>query len=93
MGNTNDTHEALEVVSQVMVRCVVMGIIVLLIWWAALASMGDLVYRIHSTLAPIPRQHFDTIHYAGMLTTKAAISVLFLFPYIAIKLVIRKRTK
>jgi len=92
MGNTSNTNEALEVVSQVLIRCVVMGVVVLLIWWAGLALMGDFVYAAHSKLTPVSRDHFNAIHYAGMLTTKAAVSLLFFFPYIAIRLVIKKRT-
>ena len=93
MSNVSDANEALELVGQVLIRCVVMGIAVLFIWWGALVLAGDLVYAIHSTAAPISRPHFDAIHYAGMLTTKAGVSLLFFFPYIAIRLVIRKRTK
>ena len=80
-------------VDQMLVRCVVMGVIVLLVWWGALAFMGDLAYSVHSKLIPMSRQQFNVIHYAGMLTTKAAVSLLFFFPYIAIRLVIEKRTK
>ena len=90
MGNTDET---LEVASQVLIRCVIMGVAVLLFWWAGLAFMGDLTYAVHSKLTPMSRQHFDIIHYAGMLTTKAAVSLLFFFPYLAIRLVIRKRLK
>ena len=93
MCNSSNVDEMLEVISQVLIRCVVMGIVVLLIWWAALASMGDLAYSVHSGLIPLSRQHFNVIHYAGMLATKAVVSLLFCFPYIAIGLVIRKRTK
>ena len=93
MSNVSDANEALELVGQVLIRCVVMGIAVLFIWWGALVLAGDLVYAIHSTLAPISRLHFDAIHYAGMLTTKAGVSLLFFFPYIAIRLVIKKRAR
>ena len=93
MCNTGNKNEILEVVGQVLIRCVVMGVIVLLLWWGGLAFMGDLVYCVHSKLAPITRQQFNVIHYAGMLTTKAAVSLLFLFPYIAIRLVVNKRTE
>ena len=93
MSNMSNTNETLEVVSQVLIRCVVMGVVVLLFWWGGLAFMGDLVYGVHSKLTPITRQQFNVIHYAGMLSTKAAVSLLFLFPYIAIRLVIKKRTK
>jgi hypothetical protein len=91
MSTSSDVDQRLEVVGQVLVRCVVMGVIVLLLWWGALALMGDLTYAVHSKLTPITRQQFNVIHYAGMLTTKAAISLLFFFPYIAIRLVIKKR--
>ena len=93
MCNISDTNEKLEVIGQVLIRCVIMGVAVLFFWWGGLAFMGDLVYGVHSKLAPISRQQFNVIHYAGILTTKAAVSLLFLFPYIAIRLVIKKRTK
>lgn len=93
MYNSSNVNEMLEVISQVLIRCVVMGVVVLLFWWGALAFMGDLAYSVHSKLTPMARQQFNVIHYAGMLTTKAAVSLLFFFPYMAIRLVIRKRTK
>ena len=93
MSNANTVDEVLEVVAQVLIRCTVMGVIVLLIWWGALELFGDLAYSVHSTMAPISRAQFDIIHYVGILTTKAAVSLLFFFPYVAIRLVIRKRKK
>jgi hypothetical protein len=83
--------ELLEVVAQILIRCAVMGIAVLFIWWGALEWGGDLAYKVHSGIIPLTRPHFDLIHYAGMLTTKTMVSLLFLFPFIAIRLVIRKR--
>jgi hypothetical protein len=68
-----------------------MGIAVLFIWWGALELGGDLAYKVHSRIIPLTREHFDLIHYAGMLATKAMVSRLFLLPYVAVRLVIRKR--
>ena len=85
--------EVLEVTSQVLIRCTVMGVIVLLIWWGALELFGDFAYGVHSRIAPMTRQQFDIIHYVGILTTKAGVSLLFLFPFLAIRLVIRKRKR
>lgn len=93
MSNMSNIDETLEVINQVLIRCVVIGILVLLLWWGALGFMGDLTYSIHSKLTPVSRSHFNAIHYAGMLTTKAGVSLLFFFPYIAIRLVIKKRGK
>ena len=70
-----------------------MGILILFLWWGALVLMGDFAYSVNSKIVPISRQQFDIINYAGMLMTKGVIPVLFLFPYIAIRLAIRKRGK
>lgn len=89
----NTVDETLDVISQVLIRCTVMGIIVLLIWWGALELVGDFVYSVHARIAPMSRYQFEMIHYVGMLMTKAGVSLLFFFPYIAIRLVVRKRKK
>ncbi len=91
MEHSSNVNEQLEVISQVLIRCVVMGIAALLLWWGALAWMGDLAYRVHSSLLPVSREQFDAIHYGGMLMTKAGISLLFFFPYLGIRCVMRKR--
>ncbi len=93
MSNMNNIDETLEVISQVLIRCVVIGVLVLLFWWGALALLGDLAYSVHSKIVPMTRGQFDIIQYTGMLATKAVVSLLFFFPYIAIRLVIKKRAK
>lgn len=91
MCNSSNANEMLETIGQILIRCFIMGVLVLLFWWGALSLMGDLAYSIHSKFVPISRQQFDIINYSGMLMTKAAIFILFCLPYIAIKLVISKR--
>jgi nitrate reductase gamma subunit len=91
MYNSNNTNEILEVIGQVLIRCFVMGVLVLLFWFGALTLAGDLAYSVHANFVPITQQQFYVIHYVGGLMTKAAVFFLFLFPYIAIRLVIRKR--
>ena len=91
MNNSSNTNEILEVIGQVLIRCFVMGILVLLFWFGALMLAGDLAYSVHTNFVPITQQQFYVIHYAGGLMTKAAVFFLFLFPYIAIRLVIGKR--
>jgi hypothetical protein len=94
MSNSSNIDEILQVTGQVLIRCLIMGILALLIWWCALALAGDLAYKIHSSaVVSVSREQFDVIHYTGMLLTKAAISILFFFPYIGIRLVLRKREK
>ncbi|MFV1956485.1 MAG: DUF6868 family protein [bacterium] len=92
MSSSNNIYETLDVIGQVLIRCFIMGILVLFFWWGALALAGDLVYSVHTKLVvSISRQQFNAIQYAGGLMTKLVIFVFFLFPYIAIRLVIGKR--
>ena len=86
-----NTDDFLETAAQVLIRCTVMGVIVLLFWWGALELFGDVAYSAHERLFPISREQFTVIHYVGILMTKAAVALLFFFPYIAIKLVLKKR--
>jgi len=85
--------EVLEVIAQVLLRCTIMAAVVLLFWWGSLALLGDIAYRTHSRFVPVSREQFNAIHYAGLLTTKAAMGMFFLIPYVAIRLVLKKRAK
>ena len=93
MTDTRSVDGVLEVTAQVLIRCAFMGAIVLLIWWGVLGLAGDLAYNAHARIVPMSRQQFDLIHYASMLITKASMSLLFLFPYIAIRFVMAKGEK
>ena len=94
MSNSSNIDEILQVTGQVLIRCLIIGVFVLFFWWGALALAGDLAYSVHSRIVlSVSREQFDFIHYTGMLMTKAAISILFLFPYIAIRLVLNKRER
>lgn len=91
MSDSNGAVAVLETVGQVLLRCFIMGFVLLLFWWVALLVMGDMVFGIHAKLMPaISRYQFEAIHYAGMLGFKAAIFILFFFPYVSIRLVLKK---
>ncbi|MGD9036431.1 MAG: hypothetical protein PVF10_07740 [Syntrophobacterales bacterium] len=92
MHDSNNANEMLEVTGKVLIRCFVMGLFVLFFWLGALMLAGDLAYSVHARIVPITREQFYVINYVGELMTKATVFILFLFPYIAIRLVIRKRS-
>ncbi len=86
------TDETLETVSQILLRCSIIGFILLLYWWGWLEFGRDLAYSMHNRIAPsISREQFDMIHYIGMILTKLWVVLLFLIPYLATRLVIRRR--
>ena len=53
MHDSNNANEMLEVTGQVLIRCFVMGLLVLLFWLGALMLAGDLAYSVHAKIAPI----------------------------------------
>jgi len=91
MDNTSNIDETLDVVAGVLIRCAIMCLIVLLFWFAAVWLAGDLVYWVHSSLMHLSRESFNTIHYTGAMILKLLASMFFVFPYIAIKMVQKKR--
>ena len=93
MGNSNNVDEMLEVIGQVLIRCFVIGLLVLVLWLGALSLAGDLAYSVGSKIVSISRLQFDVINLNGIIMTRSVVFVLFLFPYIAIRLVISKRGK
>ncbi len=84
--------EALEVTAQIFIRTFAMGVLILLLWAGALHLMPEMAYIIHSSILPISRGAFNTIHYSGMLATKTLISIFFFLPYIAIRWVQKSRS-
>ena len=92
MHDSDNANEMLEVTGQVLIRCFVMGLFVLFFWLGALMLAGDIAYSVRARIVPITREQFYVINYVGGLMIKATVFILFLFPYIAIRLVIRKRS-
>jgi hypothetical protein len=89
---THDTTtELLHAVSRVLVVAFLLGMALLVVWFGAFMLFGDFIYTTHGAFFKISRAHFDAIHYAGMAFTKIILFVGFLFPYLAIRGVLRTR--
>jgi hypothetical protein len=64
-----------------------------MLWFVLFLLAGDLVYSVHSRLFELSRRDFDLMNYCGMAFLKICGITVFLFPWIAIQLVIRKAEK
>jgi hypothetical protein len=93
MCGSNEINEMLKVTGQVLIRCFAMGMALLFLWMGWLVLGGDILYWGHSQFIQISREQLEAIHYGGMLLTKAAIFILFLMPYLSIRIVLGKRKK
>ena len=76
MGNSNNVDEMLEVIGQVLIRCFVIGLLVLVLWLGALSLAGDLAYSVGSKIVSISRLQFDVINLNGIIMTRSVSSSL-----------------
>jgi hypothetical protein len=83
----------MNMTAKVLLRCFLLGLALLLLWFVMVWLFGDFVYRVHSYFFDITWGQFETIHYAGMMALKLVIFTFFLLPYIAIRLVLRKMSE
>jgi hypothetical protein len=86
MADVADARNALYAVARVLMWCVLLSGGILLLWFCMLAFAGEWVYRTHSQVVPVSREHFAFVHYGGLALFKGAVLVLFLVPYVAIRI-------
>lgn len=87
---STETRNLLDAVARVLIRCFVFCLIILLVWALIYLVLGDKAHRIHSTMFDLSWHEFVLVNYCGMGLLKILSFVLFLFPYIAIRLVLCK---
>ena len=73
-------------VEGVLLRCFIIGFVVLMIWFVFFLVAGGLIYDVHGSMfKEITDRQFEVIHYCGMGLLKLFIFVFFLVPYIALR--------
>jgi hypothetical protein len=55
-------------------------------WFLVIAFAGDWVYQLHSKFFKLTEEHFNALHYAGMMVYKITIWMFFIAPYIALRI-------
>ncbi len=73
-------------VEGVLLRCFIIGFVVLIVWFLFFLVAGGLIYDVHGGMfKEITDRQFEVIHYCGMGLLKLFIFVFFLVPYIALR--------
>ena len=86
----NDLDEFLVTISQILGRCILMGFALLVVWCGAFWWGRDLIDRQAQWFGVTPHECALMV-YGALGLTKILVLVFFLFPYIAIRLALRKR--
>jgi hypothetical protein len=92
MSEPNHVNELFDTLAKISLRCFVMGYCLLLLWFVLYLYAGDLIYGIGDKSFRLTRHEVDLIIYGGMAFVKCVVLLFFLFPYVAIRWVLRKRT-
>lgn len=87
----NDSYAWLDPFAKVLLRCFIFGFLLLLVWCALFLLADDFLVSVHGRLFGLTRHEMAIIHYCGMAFLKLSVLLFFLFPYIAIRLVLRKQ--
>jgi len=86
---TDSTHEFFDTLATILLRCWIFGFVLLFIWLGAF--MSGAVYKLHGPLMGLSDHDLNVIHYCGMAFLKLVVICFFFFPWLAIRLVLRKR--
>ena len=91
MNESSNFIKDLEILSSILIRCFVIGVLFITFWFIFVLLGGDLGYTIHAKWFQISRHEYDLLNYYGMAFVKVCNFLFFLFPYIAIRMVLRRR--
>lgn len=94
---TNSNHESFEVLGKILFRCWIFGFVLMFVWAAvfilagAFTSVGDIIFDLHGSMFGLSRHELSLVHYSGMAAAKLIVIFFFFFPWLAIRLVLRKQ--
>ena len=83
----------LETLARILIRSFLLGWALLLLWFVFYLFLPGWMYEMNTRWFNIDRHEFDLINYCGIGFVKMCILLFFLFPYLSIRLVLRKKKK
>ena len=83
------TREVFDTLARVLLRCWIFGFVLLMMWFGFYMLLGDVIYGLHGGMFGLSKHELDVIHYCGMGLVKLFVLTFFLFPWLAITLVLR----
>ena len=89
--NADEMSNGLDVVAEILLRCFLFSLALLIVWFVSYVAGGDWIYSIHSKSFDLSKHEFAMMNYYGMALVKLCAIVFFLLPYGAIKLMLRKK--
>lgn len=85
-GSTVDFFQFL---ARVLLRCWILGFLLLFIWLGAILWQGELIHRLHGPMFGLSNDELNVIHYCGLGMFKLFVIGFFFIPWMAIKLTLK----
>ncbi len=89
--NSDGQNDLLEKLSAVLIRCFFLSLALLFIWLIFYSIGGGAGCSLHSKWFELSKHDYDLLNYFGIAFTKICAIMFFLFPYISIRLVLRRK--
>ncbi len=84
----------LESLAAILIRCFFLAVALLLLWFFLYVLGGGAgSYSMNAPWSTLGRHDFDLLNYSAMAFVKMCAILFFLFPYLSIRLVMRKRKR
>jgi hypothetical protein len=87
---SESTREFFDTLGKVLLRCWIIGSVLLLFSFVVFMLTGEIIDEIHGKMFGLSAHELDLIIYCGLGLFKLFVLIFYLFPWIAIKLVLRK---
>ena len=91
--NIDEQDNLLDRVAEIFLWCFILSFALLLLWFVFYLLAGNWAYSIHAGWFELGKRDFALVNYWGMAFTKVFAVMIFLLPYLSIKLVLRKKRK
>lgn len=88
---TDSTRDFFDTLAKVLLRCWIIGFVLLLFSFAMFMLTGDFIDNIHGKMFGLSAHELDLIMYCGLGLLKFGILLIFFIPWLSIKLVLRKK--
>ncbi|MFB3896748.1 MAG: DUF6868 family protein [bacterium] len=89
--NRDELNVCLSKLADILLWCFLLSIILSTIWFVFYLVGGDWAYRLHSSWFSLSPHEFVMANYYGLAFVKLIIFLFFFIPYLAIKVVLRKK--
>ena len=83
------TTELLEAAAKILLRCWIIGFLMMLFSLVVFMLTGEVIYSIHGKMFGLSPHELDLIMYCGLGVFKVFVLIFFLLPWVSVKLVLR----